>query len=369
MDWLLRYADRAFGVPSLQKIEQYLGTYDTCYLGYATDEQVRAGAASGGIVSALLIHLLENEIVQGAVISKVEIENGEIQAHPFIARSRKEILQAQSSIYMEFPWLREARSLLKSAEGKVAVVGLPCFIQALRRVEAKDPKIAATVDVHIGLICGRSSSKNLLLRFLESKGIREQDVADIRFREGHWRGQMHVWLQDGSEKYFSFSEFSLYRNLHFYCETKCLSCEDPLAEEADVVCGDVWLHELRKEPVKHSLVISRTPRTTAWIRQMGIEKRIECKEISSETVFRAQRRGLYPAKRGKQAKAALGKFVGFRMSRKNPLWSRWNDYVMAAIVLLNYRWTQDERLSKLIFRIPKPLLQFYLIVLSFLKQF
>ena len=369
MDWLLRYADKVFGVPSAEEIACYLGPWNACYLGYAAQEEVRAHAASGGVVSALLLYLLERDIVQGALISRVVVEKGKIQAHPFIARCREKVLEGQSSIYMEFPWWREARPLLEAAEGNLAVVGLPCHIQALRRREEQDPALARKVKVHIALICGRSSSKELLLKVLARKGIREEDVVDIRFREGHWRGNMHLWLRDGREVVFPFQDFSLYRNLHFYCEPRCLSCEDLLGEHADVVCGDAWLYELKQCPVKHSLVISRSPQVTGWLEDMAARGCLVLDPIPPETVFRAQRRGLIPAKRGRAAKARLSRFFGYKMHDRRPWRSRWNDYLVAAMVLFNYRWASCQRLNPLIFRMPRLLLQLYLAVMSLLKNF
>lgn len=369
MDWLMRYADRVFGAPDLETVERYLGARDACYLAYATDEAVRAGAASGGTVSALLTNLLEREIIQGALVSRVKVVDGSIEAHPSIAHTREEILQAQSSIYMEFPWFKEALSLLKEAEGPLAVVGLPCMLTALERREQHDPALASRINLKIGLVCGRSSSKELLLRVLAKKGIREEDVADLRFREGHWRGQMRVVLRDGSEVSFPFQHFSLYRNLHFYCEGRCLRCEDPLAEHADLVCGDVWLSELRDEPVKHSLVIGRHPQATEWLQEMATNDDLVLEPIPPETVFRAQRRGLIPAKRGKQAKARLAGVFGYRMEYDGPWRSRWNDYLVAAMVLFNDRWSRSVRFRRWIFSVPKPVLKLYLVAMSFFKNF
>ena len=369
MDWLLRYADNAFGIPCQDEIQQYLGIPDACYLGYAAQKDVRVHAASGGGVSALLIYLLEQDIVQGALVSRIVVQDGQIQAHPLIAHSRDEVLKGQSSIYIEFPWLREARPLLETTEGNLAVVGLPCHIQALRRLEARDPDLARKVKVHVALICGRSSSKSLLLNVLARKGVREKDVVDICFREGRWRGRMHIWLRDGSEIAFPFQDFSLYRNLHFYCETRCLHCEDPLGEQADVVFGDAWLHELKQHPVKHSLIISRTPQVTRWIQEMAEQDSLVVSAASPETVCQAHRRGLIPAKRGKPAKSRVGRLFGYWIHGQETWRSRWNDYLMAAIVLFNHRWSRSQRMATLIFCIPKPLLRVYLIALSLLKQF
>ena len=38
----------------------YLGPLNNCYLGYSTDPEIRKHCASGGIVSAILIELLES---------------------------------------------------------------------------------------------------------------------------------------------------------------------------------------------------------------------------------------------------------------------------------------------------------------------
>lgn len=369
MDWLLRFADKAFDVPPREALDRYLGAWDACYLGHAAQDQVRACAASGGMVSALLIYLLQQGIIEGALVSQVEARDGGIQASPYIARTREEILQGQGSIYMEFPWMRQVYPLLKAAEGSLAVVGLPCQIQALRHREAHDPQLAHKVKAHIALVCGRSSSKRLLLNVLARKGIRESDVTGIRFREGPWRGRMHLWLRDGSEVTFPFEDFSLYRNLHFYCEKRCLRCQDLLGEHADIVCGDAWLHELKERPVKHSLVISRMPQATEWIEEMAGDGSLVMYSVPPETVFRAQRRGLIPAKRGKQAKARLSRLFGYRMPYQGSWCSHWNDYLVAAMILLNYRWAAAPRLNSLIFKVPKPFFKFQLAMLSLLKNF
>ena len=368
MDWLLHYADKVFSVPSRQEIDQYLGSWNTCSLGYANQEKVRHRAASGGIVSALLCYLMEHDIIQGALVSKVSIESGHIEAHPFLARTPDEILQGQSSIYMEFPWLHEARPLMERAEGNLVVVGLPCTIKALRHLEKHASGLRQKIKAHISLICGRSSSKSLLLSVLQQKGIREKDVTGICFREGHWRGNMHVWLHDGSEITFPFSDFSLYRNLHFYCATKCLGCQDPLGEHAEIVCGDAWLPELKGHPIKHSLVISRTPQATYWLNDLTKSDVAILKPIPPETVFRAQRRGLIPAKRGKAARANLGKLFNHKINTGQ--WrSSWNDYLVAGMVLFNHHWSNNRKFNPLIFKIPKPLLRLYLAAMSLLKNF
>jgi len=367
-DLLMRLADKIFGLPGEKTIRQYIGHFEACYLGYAAQKELRIHAASGGIVSAMLIYLLERDIIHGALISRIVIRDGCIKAEPFIAHNRQEILGGQSSIYMEFPLMRDFQQLVRS-EKSLAVVALPCHLQRLARLEARDPRLAEKIKLRIGLVCGRSSSKDLLIKILEKKGVQEQDIAAMRFRQGHWRGQTKLWLENGKKVSFPFQDFSLYRNLHFDCEMKCLSCEDLLGDCADVTCGDAWLPELRQQPIKHSMAIARTSKAAAWIEQMLQEGNLNMQRVPPQTIFRAQRRGLIPGKRGKAAKSRLSRLFGFKMKYDGPWQSRWNDYLVAAMILFNYRLSRSKRLAPLIFKVPRPLLRIYLMLMSFLKNF
>lgn len=141
-----------------------------------------------------------------------------------------------------------------------------------------------------------------------------------------------------------------------------------MGEEADIVCGDAWLWELKSRHQKHSLIIARSAETSVWIDEMVDRQRLVAEEISPKMIFRAQRRTLIPAKRGKVAKAQLSRIFGYRMPYKGEWRARWNDYLVATMVLSNSRWS-ESKFDSLIYRFPRSLLQAYLVLLSFLKNF
>jgi hypothetical protein len=147
-----------------------------------------------------------------------------------------------------------------------------------------------------------------------------------------------------------------------------LYCEDPLGEWADIVCGDAWLWELKERPIKHSLIICRTDKAAGWVDDMVMRGSLLTEPAPLEQIFRAQRRTLIPAKRGKAAKARLGKLFGYRIPYKGAWRARWNDYLVAGMVLFNSRWS-GGRFQNLIFRLPRPVLRAYLVCMSFLKNF
>ncbi|MFC1997367.1 Coenzyme F420 hydrogenase/dehydrogenase, beta subunit C-terminal domain [Chloroflexota bacterium] len=367
-DLMLRAANKLMGTPDEQTIRRYLGQYEACYLGYASNEKVRSRAASGGLVSAILIHLLENEIVQGALISHIVVRNSQIMAEPFIARTKQDILNSQSSIYMKVPIMSQFRHL-SEIEGDLAVVALPCELKVLRQYETRNPKLAEKIKLRIALVCARNSTKQLLSKVLIKKEICENDVTDMRFRQGHWRGHMQIQINDGQEISFPFQDFSIYRNLHFECEMKCLYCEDPLGEYADITCGDAWIPELKKHVIKHSIAVARNTQTVNIIDRMIQEDHLAMEKISPTLFFEAQRRTIIPMKRGKPAKTKLSSLFGYKMKYKGSFRSQWNDYIVAVMILLNYRITQSKSLNRFIFLTPKPILRIFLLAMSFFKNF
>ena len=49
-----------------------LGNYLNCYIGHATDYDIRYNSASGGLVTQLLIFALEEGIIDGALVTRMK---------------------------------------------------------------------------------------------------------------------------------------------------------------------------------------------------------------------------------------------------------------------------------------------------------
>jgi len=160
---------------NLQKERYYLGSVGDVYKGYANDPKIREGAASGGIVSALLIDLLEKGEINGALVSRCVVKEGSLRAETVLATIRSQILECRTSIYCDFKSIgQELIEKIKDFDGKIAVVGLPCDLKGMCRLMDRDPCLRDKVRVLIGLFCGHNSQKELILRVLGQKGIRDK---------------------------------------------------------------------------------------------------------------------------------------------------------------------------------------------------
>jgi coenzyme F420-reducing hydrogenase beta subunit len=347
---------------------QYMGQIDQALLGYASDEEVRTGAASGGAVSALLLHLLERGEIDGAVVTRVKCDDGRIDSEVVLATDRETVFSARTSKYFDVPLVRECRRLLKGFDGKVAVVALPCHAAVLRRLARRDPELASRIRYIVALFCGHSSDRYLLDKLLEKKGIDQSVAVDFAFRRGRWRGRMCGRLADGAEFSFPFFHYSYYHNLNFFCLPRCLRCHDHTGYESDFSAGDAWLRELKAEPIKHSILLSRHEGATAVLDEMAREGKLVARAIDAATVFRAQKRSLiYHYNVSARSRAA--RWHGVRIPDTVHTKVRWNDWLAAQLILTNYRLSRDPRTRDWVMRVPRPIIMGYFLFLKLLQNF
>ncbi|WP_228721501.1 coenzyme F420 hydrogenase/dehydrogenase beta subunit N-terminal domain-containing protein [Desulfosediminicola ganghwensis] len=99
-------------------------------IGYATDEKLRTGGASGGVVSALLWNMQKEGTIDGCIVTRMSRENpcrGEL----YIAKGYDEIRQSQQSKYVVTP-VNSLLAKLRNLTGRYAIVALPCQVHGLR---------------------------------------------------------------------------------------------------------------------------------------------------------------------------------------------------------------------------------------------
>lgn len=355
---------------NLQKERYYLGSVGDVYKGYANDQKIREGAASGGIVSALLIDLIEKGEISGALVSRSMVKDGSIMAETILATSRSQILECRTSIYFDFTSLRqELIEKIKGIDGKIAVVGLPCDLRRMRRLMAKDARLSDNVCVLIGLFCGHNSQKELILRVLGQKGIGEQDVVSLIFRKGLWRGRTHVELKNGKEISFPFQHYSVYQNLHILAADKCAACIDHTAELGDISVGDIWIQSMKKEPVKHSIFLSRTPEGRRILLNAIRENKIHGEAVVAKTAFNSNKRGLIYHK-ALAARARIAPVFGRRLKLSGKEGkARWNEMAAAMMVFGLQRLCRSRRGREVLFRLPRRVVWGWLVVFKLLTSF
>jgi len=360
--------DRAVKKPwTSEEIHKYVGTVREASLTHATRAGLRKNAASGGSTTAILCALLEGGHIDGAVVCRTAVIDSRVRARMIVATTPDEICSAQGSKYVETPFLRQALPLIREFQGRLAVTALPCDVSALRRHMQRDAAMADKVRLIVGVICGHNSRKELIdatVRRLEAQA--GSPVSRYRFRVGHWRGRIEAECADGQMITRPSSHFNDYQNLFFFCQKKCMACEDHFAYEADLSVGDVWLYRLRADPIKHTAIITRNE-DGQWALEVARQQDVIVTEpLEVEDILDGQSR-IAPFHYNVSARAKVGHRLGIRLKDnvKEPV--RWHSWLAALITMCNMKFSQNPRRAKWIFRVPRPVLKFYLYVLKGLE--
>ena len=270
-----------------------LGNYLNCYTGHATDYDIRYNSASGGLVTQLLIFALEGGIIDGVLVTRMSKENP-LEPEPFIARTNEEIIEASKSKYCPVPVNIALKKILESKEDeKFAVVGLPCHIHGIRKVELINQKLKDIIVLHVGIFCAQTIDflgNNFLLQNLEFK---RNDIKNITYRGGGWPGGMTIELKDGSKMFIPMSEY--YYKFTSFVPARCSLCSDHACEFADVSCGDAWLPKFANDTIGTSIVISRSEMAEGILQSAASKGVIELTPVSSNKV--AQSQGMFRTKK------------------------------------------------------------------------
>lgn len=235
----------------MEKQNLFVGSYRKLRWGYTSDKNIRDKASGGGIVSDILISALRKKLIDGAIVTKMNPES--LRAEAFVAKTKDDILNAAGSKYVIASNLKVIQTLKK---GRYAFVGLPCQIQALRKMQAKNDWRAKQIVYTIGLFCG-SSMDNEVIDYLMKKLKVKGKISDIQFRSRNNADASSLGgflVKSGNtEKYLDKEAYGFLR--HLFMNEACKFCFDQTNELADISVGDLWLKRKYGEKLPSSVII------------------------------------------------------------------------------------------------------------------
>jgi coenzyme F420 hydrogenase subunit beta len=194
------------------------------------DEEVNEAGQDGGLVSAILIHALENDVIDAALVSYLEGDGTSWKAIPGVATTREQVLAAAGSryTYSANP-LAYAEAIAGGAE-RIALVGMSCQASAPPVMAARRAgKVARRFVLTIGLLCSKTFDDAIFPELFEARyGLRREDILKMNIK-----GVFQVWMRDGS-----YHEVPL-KEAHAWTREGCKACPDFAAEHADISTGGI----------------------------------------------------------------------------------------------------------------------------------
>ena len=253
------------------------GPYEAVKVGFATDPVLRFSASSGGVLSALLVHLLESAKVD-AIIQTAASPNIPVANVTVLSRSAADVLAASGSRYAPSAPLAKLASYLDS-DLRFAFVGKPCDVAALRALEAEDPRVSARIPFMLSFFCAGVPSQTGGEAILTALGTDLQNTEAFRYRGNGWPGRATAQLKDNTERSMTYHE-SWGNILSNHAQFRCKICADGTGKAADLVCADAWHcddegYPLFEESDGVSLVLARTEIGTDVLKEAENAGRIE----------------------------------------------------------------------------------------------
>lgn len=238
------------------------GPYVRVLTGHAADPEIRHGASSGGVLSALALYLLES----GQVDRVLHV--GMDPARPLETRiqraaDRAGVLAGAGSRYAPVAPLATLAQEL-ATPGRLLFIGKPSDVGALRQLMQIDSKIAARFPFLLSFFCAGTPSQDGTDRIVRKLGVDPAKVTHFRYRGDGWPGYATATTACGTCARMSYAD-SWGGILSKEVQFRCKICPDSVGGAADVAAADAWYGDESGYPAfdeadGRSLILSRTHR-------------------------------------------------------------------------------------------------------------
>ncbi|PBC67171.1 Coenzyme F420 hydrogenase/dehydrogenase, beta subunit C-terminal domain [Fibrobacter sp. UWS1] len=291
------------------KHDKLIGPYTSIYSGYSRDDEIRLHSASGGVISQFLIYLLEQKIIDGAVVTGFSKDDN-ITPVSYIARCKEDVLNAKSTKYCPVS-LNKIGNEIANSEGKYVIVGIPCHIQGFRKRSAIDKKFKEHLFGLFSVYCSSNRNFNAQDFLFKKYGVMKTGISYFAYRDNGCLGNMVI---NTGEKNISVPFINYYGRLRsFFKPHRCSLCVDHYGMLADVSFGDLHIHPYSNDKVGISSWIVRNPVFEELFKKASDEGYIKMDPLEPHVLNESQKEMLYPKKRRVRAQMNWDRFFGHKV--------------------------------------------------------
>ncbi|HMF30658.1 MAG TPA: Coenzyme F420 hydrogenase/dehydrogenase, beta subunit C-terminal domain, partial [Candidatus Lokiarchaeia archaeon] len=233
-DWVVAQSET---LPTNVQIGSYIGAFSA----QTTTPEIRDVCQDGGVVTTLLCYAFQQGKIEAALGAK--LTDTPWKPESFLIKSAEDAILAAGTKYANNPTL--AGLPLLAYYDRVAVVGTPCMMQALRKgnMFPIGHKFWDKIKYKIGIFCMESFSYDSIVKIAEQLGTTIENAKKMNISSG----KFFIRTNDGEVLQAPVKEVTqLARN-------ECHYCYDLTSESADISVGSIG------SPQGWSSVMVRTP--------------------------------------------------------------------------------------------------------------
>lgn len=269
-----------------------LGRLINTYVGYS--KKFRQSSSSGGLGTYVIKKLLDSQEVDCVFVVSEGMDN--LNAYQYqILDNSSDITKSSKTRYYPVS-MAEVFKKLQSIKGPVAIVGIPCFIKAIRLHQYYNPDVASKIRFLVGIVCGGMKSRFFTEYLVEKSGVESRNFSKPEFRVKDLQSSALDYSfsckdQDDITRGIKMRQVGDMWGTGYFKNNACDFCDDVVAELADISLGDAWIDPYKNDGAGTNIVITRSRLAEKIINEGIINKDLMIEELSIEQVIQSQEGG------------------------------------------------------------------------------
>lgn len=214
------------------------GFYKDIYSARTTDQKIARVCTDGGVVTSILAYMIDTKMIDGALVAQ---STGLWSHEPLLATSIRELISAAGlrlthvanieslEKYTTYsPTLIGLRRLKAAEDLRIAVVGTPCQIETIRKMQLLKIIPSHTVRFIIGLFCTENFvfDKEGRKQLEKIAGVKTKDIVKLNIKE-----KLRLTLKTDDMVEVDLDV------LDHLARPACLACMNFANDYADISCG------------------------------------------------------------------------------------------------------------------------------------
>lgn len=282
----------------------FLGYYLSNYAGYVEEGDFREKGSSGGLGTWILAELLRLGKVDSVIHVGSRLPEGEDQRlfEYQISRDSESLRKRAKSRYHPIEFSKAIAEIRETGEF-VAIVGIPCFIKAIRSMCREDAELRKQIKFTVSLVCGHLKSVAFAQMFAWQVGIAPDELLKFDFRvklPNKPPNRYGITAESSSTSQTRCVDelFGSGWGLGFFKYKACDYCDDVFGETADVTVGDAWLPEYKDDYKGTNVVVVRNREIHQLLTEGINSNRLNLKQIAPEKAVKSQNSGVRHRREG-----------------------------------------------------------------------
>ncbi|MCA9188147.1 MAG: Coenzyme F420 hydrogenase/dehydrogenase, beta subunit C-terminal domain [Pirellulaceae bacterium] len=284
-----------------ERLGKYLGTY----AGHAKLGGIRERGSSGGLTTWVAQQLLSRKLVDAVAHVHGPLPADQTESRVLykygLSWNEDQLTTNAKTRYYPIEMSEVIREIRATPSIRVAFVGVPCFVKAVRLLCRHDEDLNQKIAYCISLVCGHLKSSRWADLAAWQCGVPPAELKSIDFRKkipGRPANSYGVEInspQDHESAGRVRPVSELFGNSWAYmlfAYKACDYCDDILGETADLSVGDAWLPPHNLDYRGTNVVVTRHPQIEAILQDGVASGAIELEKVNIDQVAHTQRGNL-----------------------------------------------------------------------------